>query len=203
MWNPRRIGIDLDGVLIDHREHKLKLAAEYGIALEGWQANANVIKLHVPLEHLRTLHSDLYGPMTLEAKPVVDALKRLAELKAEVYIVSARRAENIRFAQDWLVRHRVYDVVPAERIVFCATDEEKKGYCERLNIDLFLDDKVSVLDSLGARTKRVLFDEDGVARRINAEDRYPVVKGWEQFVDMANGAPIVPMPLPLKLSPRQ
>src|SRR5688572_5721146 len=110
MMHPRRIGIDLDGVLIDHREHKRKLAAEYGFALEGWQANANLINRHLPSDVLRSLHVDLYGPMTREAPPVAGALEHLIELRAEIFIVSARRIESIRHAQDWLVRHRIYDV---------------------------------------------------------------------------------------------
>lgn len=196
MWNPRRIGIDLDGVLIDHREHKRKLAGEYGIALENWQTNANVIRQHVPPEMLRALQTELYGPMTREAPPAAKALQHLSELKAEIFIMSARRVDTIRHAQDWLVKHRVYDVVPAERIFFC-TDDEKRGYCERLGIDMFIDDKVNVLELLGAKTKRVLFDEDGVAKRINVEDRFTVATTWEEFMHMANGSPVPPTPLPL------
>lgn len=189
MWNPRRIGIDLDGVIIDHREHKRALAGEYGIALEPWQTNSNVIRKHVPEDVMENLQGELYGSMTRNAPAVEGALKLLPTLKAEVYIVSARRLDSIRHAQDWLIRNRVYDAVPAERIFFCGTDEEKRGYCDRLGIDLFLDDKISVLEGLGAKTKRVLYDEDGVARHLNVEDRFNIAKNWEEFAALANGKP--------------
>lgn len=185
--NLRRIGIDFDGVLVDHRPHKLRLALEGGDALESWQTNANVMKKYLPEDKYKTLQETIYGPLTREAPPVVGALANLALLAAEIYIVSSRRTQSIRFAQDWLVRHRVYDLIPAERIVFCGSDEEKRGYCERFAIDLFLDDKINVLDSLPARTGRVLFDEDGIADVLNLGDRVKSVKTWAEFIEHAEG----------------
>jgi 5'(3')-deoxyribonucleotidase len=187
MWNPRRIGIDLDGVLIDHREHKQMLAGEYGVALEPWQTNSNVIRQHVPAELMPNMQSALYGPLTRTAPAVAGALERLRALKTETYIISARRVETIRHAQDWLINHHVYDSVPAERIFFCGNDDEKRGYCDRLGIDLFLDDKISVLEALGGITKRVLFDEDEIARHLNVEDRFTIAKNWDEFAAIVNG----------------
>lgn len=186
MRHPLRIGIDLDGVLIDHRGHKRALAQEYGFALEPWQTNANVMHRYVPEEIYRPLKESLYSRLTREAPPIAGALQRLPEIKAEVYIVSARRADSIRFAQDWLVNHRIYDIVPAERIYFCGNDEEKRGYCDRLGIDMFLDDKVRVLEALSGRTKRVLFDEDEVAKLLQVEERLHVAKTWDEFRDLVN-----------------
>jgi 5'(3')-deoxyribonucleotidase len=129
----------------------------------------------------------VYGPMTLEAPQMSGAVAQLAEIRTEVYIISARRAHTIRFVQDWLSKHRVYDLIPAERIVFCGTDEEKRGYCERLGIDLFLDDKVSVLDTLPGRTARVLYDEDGMHEKLEIGDRLTIAKNWSEFRDIAVG----------------
>ena len=186
MRHPLRIGIDLDGVMIDHRGHKRRLAEEYGFALEPWQTNSNVMGRYLPEDVYRPLQESLYTRLTREAPPVAGALERLPEIKAEVYIISARRADSIRFAQDWLVSHRIYDFVPAERIYFCGNDEEKRGYCDRLGIDMFLDDKVRVLEALSGRTKRVLFDEDDVAKLLQVEDRLHVAKNWDEFKDLVN-----------------
>lgn len=186
MPRPYRIGIDLDGVLIDHREHKRKLAAEYGIALEPWQTNANVMGRFVPEEIYGAIQEPLYTRLTLDAPPVAGALEHLPALKAEIYIVSARRAESIRYAQNWLSSRRIYDFVPAERIHFCGGDEEKRGYCDRLAIDLFLDDKVRVLDALSGKIKRILFDEDDIAAALGVEERLHIAKTWAEFREMVN-----------------
>jgi len=186
MRPPLRIGIDLDGVLIDHREHKRKLAEEYGFALEPWQSNSNVLRKFVPEDVYRSMQEALYGQLTRVAPAVAGCLEQLPHLKAELYIVSARRADTIRFAQDWLVSHRIYDFVPAERIYFCGNDEEKRGYCDRLAIDMFLDDKVSVLEALSGRTRRVLFDEDAIAEHLQVQDRLHIAKSWDEFREMVN-----------------
>jgi hypothetical protein len=176
-----RIGIDLDGVLIDHREHKRRIAGEYGVSLEPWQSNSNMMRRHLPEDVYEAVQESLYGNYTPDAPPVAGALDTLPKLRAEAYIISARRPHSVRYAQDWLLKHRVYDAIPAERIFFCGTDEEKRGYCERLGISVFLDDKVSVLDALPGNTKRVLFDEDGVADELDVGHRMHVAKNWEDF----------------------
>lgn len=182
-----RIGIDLDGVLIDHRENKRKLAGEHGFALEPWQANSNLLDRFVPANIHDAIREPLYGHLTPAAPPVAGALQGLAALRAEVFIISARRSHSVRYAQDWLLKHRIYDTVPAERIYFCGGDEEKRGYCERLGITMFLDDKVSVLDALPGKTKRVLFDEDGVADTLKVRERLQVAKDWEEFRTILQG----------------
>ena len=184
---PIRIGIDLDGVLIDHREHKRKLAEEYGVALEPWQTNTNVMAQYVPKDVYEAVQLNLYTHWTAAAPATVGALEVLSALKAEVYIISARRTDSVRYAQDWLLAHGVYDAVPAERIYFCGGDEEKRGYCERLGIAVFLDDKVAVLDALPGKTKRVLFDEDEIAKTLHVEERLHIARTWEDFQRIVNG----------------
>lgn len=181
-----RIGIDLDGVLIDHREHKRQLAEEYGIALEPWQTNTNVMGQYIPEDVLEMLQLQLYTHLTPSAPAIAGALEALPDIKAEVYVISARRPDSVRYAQDWLVKHLVYDVVPAERIYFCGGDEEKRGYCERLGIAVFLDDKIKVLDALPGKTKRVLFDEDEIVKLMRVEERLHVARTWDEFRRMVN-----------------
>ncbi len=184
---PLRIGIDLDGVLIDHREHKQKLAEEYGVVLEPWQTNTNVMEKFVSKEVYAAMQLHLYTHWTAMAPATEGALLILAALNAELYIISARRTDSVRYAQDWLTKHHVYDIIPAERIYFSGGDEEKSGYCERLGIDIFLDDKIRVLDALPGKTKRILYDEDGIAGECKVEDRLHIARTWEDFRQMVNG----------------
>lgn len=177
-----RIGVDLDDVLIDHRPHKIRLAATAGVTIEPWQANSNLIKRYVPEDIYRLLQLELYGLLTPEAPPVEGALERLAAMEGiEPFLVSARRPESIRYAQEWMIKHRLYDLIPAERMFFCGSDGEKKGYCERFGVSVFLDDKVNVLDLLPANTMRVLFDQDGIAEELDIGERFTVIGSWNDF----------------------
>jgi hypothetical protein len=176
-----RVGIDLDGVIIDHRQHKLTLAGEHGFALAPWQTNSNVMSGYLPEDVYEDLQDKLYADLTVKAPPIQDALATLRQLRAEIYIISARRASTLRYAQDWLAKHRVYDTVPAERIFFCGSGDEKKGYCIKYGLHAFLDDKASVLDGLPGSTKRVLFDDDGVSGKLDLGKRFHVAKDWKEF----------------------
>lgn len=180
-----RIGIDFDGVIVDHREHTRLLAAERGFSLERWQTNSNLLGRFVPPHVHEEVRRLAYGRLTPDAPPVPGALEVLKELRGELYIVSARTAESVRFAQEWMLTHHVYDVVPAERIFFCGSTSEKRGYCERLGIDVFIDDKLDVLDSLPYATTKALLDTDGIAHELEIDPKLHVVPGWEEFRALA------------------
>ena len=176
-----RVGIDLDGVIIDHHHHKCLLARERGVALEPWQANSNIMKQFVPGDVYDAIQEPLYSRLTPEAPPVEGALENLRRLPAEIYIVSARRPDNVRYAQEWLRRHGVYDFLPADRVFFCGSGAEKRGYCERLGLSVFLDDRLNFLEMLPPETRKVLFDPDGVAAKLRPGGHIGVAGDWDRF----------------------
>jgi hypothetical protein len=176
-----KIGLDLDGVLIDHSASKRLLASKHGVHLERWQTNSNVIQRFVPRETYRKIQNEIYTVLTLEAPIMPGALDVLGGVKADFYIVSGRRVETIRFVQRWLCVNRVYDVIPAERIFFCGTGEDKRAHCERLGFHCFLDDNLSVLNVLPRKLDRVLFDADGVGVHLDPDESVKVVSGWSDF----------------------
>ncbi len=183
-----RIGLDLDGVIIDHTANKLKLAKDYGYALEPWQANTNLMKRFMDHDHYEALQDTLYTTMTPDAPAVIGALEHLPKLAgAEIYIVSARPHESVRYAQEWLTKHRLFDLVPAERMFFCNDSKDKRGICDRLLVDLFLDDKLSVLTDLSVAVRKALFDPDGIAETLDLGSGVSVVRTWRDFPTFALG----------------
>jgi hypothetical protein len=175
---PQRIGIDLDGVLIDHTANKLAVAERLGYALEPWQTNSNLLRTSLSQEHYAALLEDVYTKMTASAPPVDGALEHLAALPGELYLVSARRLKSVRYAQQWLMRHGVFDIIPAERIFFCESKKDKRPICDRLGIKTFVDDQLEVLELLSPRMKRVLLDAHGISSRLNIEEGYYVAPDW-------------------------
>lgn len=176
----RRIGIDLDGVLIDHTANKIAAAARLGYTLEPWQTNTNVIReVMAPHDHA-LLHDEVYLKMTCEAPAIPGALEHLATLDGELYIVSARKLKAVRYAQQWLMTNGVFDIVPAERMFFCESRKDKRAICDRLGITAFVDDHLDVLQSLSPRMKRVLFDHHGVGPRIAVDEGCDVASDWSQ-----------------------
>jgi hypothetical protein len=180
-----RIGLDFDGVIIDHHQHKLSLLAERCLEFEPWQTNTNVMKSLTNDEPMyRVLQDQLYAQLTTLAPPVRGALEAIATVPADLFIVCARPPANIRFAQEWLGHHRVYDVIPAERIFFCGTSEDKRAYCERLRLHAFMDDKLGMLRGLPTSVRHLLFDEDGVSERLEVAQGIEVVRDWKEFCSL-------------------
>lgn len=177
-----RIGLDFDGVMVDHGEHKARLAAARGFMLERWQTNTNVMKGYLPPEDYSEIKEIVYTLLTPEAPPMAGLLDHIVDLDGELYLISARRTTSIRFAQDWMHAHRIYDHIPAERVHFCPSSDEKHKFVNRLGIDVYLDDKVSVLESLPYQTRKYLFDPDGIAGKVEVHPDIEVVSGWRDFI---------------------
>jgi len=185
MQAPLRIGIDFDGVIVDHRPHKLKLAGALGFSLEPWQTNTNVMQDYMSEDAYRSVQKPLYDELTVLAPAVAGALETLARLPGELYVVSARRPENTLSARAWMAKHGLHALVPPERVIFCASGRDKREHVERLGISLFLDDKISYLGHLPDSMRRVLFDEDGIAARLTVPPEFEVVKSWSEFAVLA------------------
>ncbi len=179
-----RLGIDFDGVIVDHHPHKRALAAAFGLTLEPWQLNSNLLHHQLSDAQYRSLQDALYGALTVEAPPVAGALETLARLPGELFIVSARRPENEAHAHAWMKRHHVYDVVSEDRVFFCREGKEKNAHATRLGLTTFLDDKLSYLAHLSPEMQRVLFDIDGAAARLELPSDVRVARAWEEFYDI-------------------
>jgi hypothetical protein len=179
-----RIGLDFDGVMVDHGDHKVRLAAARGFDLARWQANTNVMKEFLPAEDYSEIKEVIYTLLTPHAPPMTGLLEHLSALDGELYLISARRTASIRFAQEWLQGYRVYDHIPAERVYFCSSSDEKHKFVRQLGIDAYLDDKVSVLESLPYQTRKVLFDSDSISERVELQPDIEVAKDWSEFVRM-------------------
>lgn len=182
---PLRIGIDFDGVIVDHRPHKLRLAANLGFTLEPWQTNTNVMHDYLSEDAYQSVQHPLYNELTVLAPAVAGALETLARLPGELYVISARRPENTVSAKSWMIKNGLHAIVPKERVIFCASGRDKRDHVERLGISLFLDDKLSYLGHLPETMRRALFDEDGIAGRLAVPPEYDVVKSWSEFAALA------------------
>lgn len=185
--NPLRFGIDFDGVIVDHRPHKLRLAGDLGVALESWQTNSNLFRSYLPDEDVyRRVREPLYGALTVEAPVVAGAFEGLASLPGEIYIISARRPGNEASAIEWMTKQGLDKIVPRERVIFCESGRDKGAHCERLGISMFLDDKLSYLGHLPETVSRVLFDEDRIASLLELPADVRVAADWKAFVAMAD-----------------
>jgi len=179
-----RIGLDLDGVIIDHRPNKLALARDFGYVLEPWQVNSNVIDRHLEPHHHETFREKLYTHLTLSAPAMHGALEAISRLPGEVHIISARRPRSAPYAEMWLMNcGLLHQVIPKDRILFVGHPSEKRGHVERLGIEVFLDDELRVLHDLPENVHRCFFDSDGLSERLDVKPEIRRVESWVAFLE--------------------
>ncbi|MFA6603493.1 MAG: hypothetical protein WCT10_01470 [Patescibacteria group bacterium] len=178
------IGIDLDGTIIDHTANKQRLAADLGYRLTSCETNSNIMSRFMSERHYEELQERLYKEMTLEAPPVRGALEVLSRLGRPFFLISARRPETIPFAQAWIDKWLVRDILPPERTIFCGSGAEKRGHCDRLGVGLYLDDKVGVLQKLSSGVAKVWFDEHGLADALSPTADIKIVRTWVEFGEL-------------------
>jgi hypothetical protein len=183
----KRIGLDFDGVIVDHSANKLRLAEGLGCRLEHWQTNTNVMKRFMRPETYEAIQDCLYYEFTPLADPMEGALENIARLVAagiEPHIISARDDRSRPFAMEWIKKHRLTDLIPPERLNFVGNGDEKRALVERFGISVFLDDKISVLANLPKTTRRFLFDQHDISKQIELKGADTVVRTWKEFVDL-------------------
>jgi len=176
-----KIGLDLDGVIIDHTNNKIRLAKKYGYFLKPAQTSSESLKKLLPAKIKSFIDYGIYGKIGLSSKPMEGAretLKKITKAFSVPYVISRRYKKQI--AIQWLKKNNFFPPLPRNQILFVKSDLKKNNPCKKLGIDVYLDDKIKVLDNLTSVKYRVLFDPYGHHYK-NPPKNIKVVKTWEEF----------------------
>lgn len=179
-----KIGLDLDGVIIDHTISKIKSARKKSYTIKPTETTSEIMKGLMPLSVYRTIQNDIYGEKGLSSKPMKKTkktLKKIVEL-FPAHVISRRGIHHgqTKFALRWLKNNKFFPPLNRKRILFVKSDEKKDDLCKQLNINVYLDDKMKVLGKLPSVKYRVLFDPYG-HRYKNPPKGMKVVKTWPEF----------------------
>lgn len=180
-----KIGLDLDGVIIDHTINKIKLARQKGYFLKPSQTSSEIMEKIVPLEVERFIQKGIYGQVGLSSRPIKNSknvLKKIAEIFSVPYIISRRdyKHNQRKFALQWLKNNKFFPPLKFNQILFVKSDPLKNDKCKKLSINVYLDDKIKVLNNLISVKYRVLFDPCGHHYK-NPPKNIKVVKTWPEF----------------------
>jgi FMN phosphatase YigB (HAD superfamily) len=181
--NTMIIGLDLDGVIIDHTQNKIKIAARYGInlALED-TSPARMWKI-IPPELNQEIRNQMYDDTdeALSAPLMEGAYSGLAKLREQhiPYFLVSRRKKPIH-AIHLLERRELWGkyFIP-ENTFFVDEPEEKDIVAHKLGLTHFVDDELRVLDALESVPNRILFD----ARNLCSDKKeYHCVENWSELL---------------------
>lgn len=153
------VGFDLDGVIIDHTENKIKKAKELGYDIKPEETSSQKLKSLISPGDYRAIQKFIYGKGTFSASPMQGALEILNDLRKNysLVIISRRMPESRDIALDWLREHDFLKLFK-NHIYFVDSDNEKDDVAKKLKIAAYVDDKLKVLRLLESVPNKILFD---------------------------------------------
>ena len=158
----KTIGFDMDGVIIDHTEPKMRLAAKRGFSLTPEQTPSSVIREHIPEPALRELLEELYEDpgIALHSPLLPGAAEGLARVKASgipFYLISRRR--NPEVAVQILKKQGLWPAYFTEANAFFVKEPiDKEVHARRLGVTDYVDDEIRILNVLASVKNKFLFD---------------------------------------------
>ena len=179
------IGFDLDGVLIDHAQVKVDLAAQAGVLVPIERTAAAFLKTHFSdVEDYRALQKRLYDdPVISLRSPVMEGARAtLAAVRnaGMRYTLVSRRADDdgaMRLLEHHLLRPRYFD---DDNTYFVREKADKNHIARKVGITHYIDDDVSVLEHLLDVPNRYLMDPYG---QYASTGEYTVVRSHRQFLE--------------------
>lgn len=161
------IGFDMDGVIIDHTEHKLMLAKEKGFSLKKEETASSIFRERLPREVLREIQRSLYNDPGLASEAVLmsgakEGLRAVRDSGIPYFLISRRRTPGI--AKEILTAHGIWPEFFNDTNAFFVEEiEHKNEVAQALGVTVYIDDETRVLDALVSVENRILFDPFGVS----------------------------------------
>lgn len=184
----KKIGFDLDGVILDNTTFKVEKYKEvYNQNFEDWQLSSNIIDEYVPDKEMRRHIGDLASARNFTKildENCISVLNRLKENGYELYIVSRRgKSDNGQKAARESIKQ--LDINKYFNDIFlCESEQEKINTIIDNKIDIFIDDRVGVVEGIYEKiTLPLLFDNFGLVKKNLIKIKYPIkqVKNFKEI----------------------
>lgn len=186
----KRIGFDLDGVILDNTTFKREsYKNEYNLNFEDWQLSSNIIDEFVPDREMRKKIGNLASMRNftkLLDENCTEILDKLNRKKYELYIISRRGASDNgqKAARESI--HKLELEKYFKEIIFCESENEKIDTIIRKEMNVFIDDRIEVINGINGKINiPVLFDNFNLIARdiIKVNDNIKVIKNFSEIGD--------------------
>lgn len=176
------VGFDLDGVIIDHTQNKMHIAARYGVTLTPDETHSERMRELFPHDIYREIQEQMYDDTdeALSAPLMEGAFGGLASLREHEipYVLISRRKKPIH-ALHLLERRDLWGkYFTPENTFFVENMEDKDPVARELGVTHFIDDETRVLRLMPSVPHRVLFDVRGL---FAASADFMPVKNWSEL----------------------
>ena len=150
-----KIGIDLDGVIVDTITHvSLELSRHLGF----YVSPNDVANRYGEIEGADDIFVKHGVEMLCTIAPFDDTVRVINDLaiKHEIYFISARYMLHYPATLDWLTKH----CLPCENVLF-TEGKSKAEICKELGIEVFIEDSIrNAMELVQAGIKVILYESD-------------------------------------------
>lgn len=173
------IGLDLNGVIIDHTQNRIKAGASLGFELSEEDTQSEALKVILTADKYKELKKIVFDNMAQDSIPMVSAIETIKKLseKYNPFIISQQDKEGSKITLSWLEKYNIFNIIPKENVIFVEKAADKNIWCEKLNIKTYLDDKISVLNLLSYPKNKVFFNSFKVLNNSS----YIEINSWEEY----------------------
>lgn len=188
LTNTKIIGLDMDGVIIDHTENRIRFAKEFGFSLAPEEAASDIMRKKIPRDTYEKIQKLLYDdPTTGLSLPLVSGAKSSVELlrQSEILYYLISRRGNPQIGRALLQKRGLWpELFNEKNTFFVKTIEDKNDKARELGVTIYLDDQPSVLDALVDIPQKFLFDPLYAYAKHSEHAQYNKIHSWDKFIQV-------------------
>ena len=181
-----KFGFDIDDTLINLRAHAFSLYNQKlgkNIPQEVFQALQRV-EIHEPFGLTETEGATMWNHSMEEIyftdcpsfEGALETLQLLAQQGHEIYYITSRPKQYCARTREWMVAQG-FPIKDSH--FFCGMqDTEKVEIIQKLALDVYLDDKPAVLETLGNVATKVILKNQSYNQQVNL----PRLNHWNEFL---------------------
>lgn len=176
------VGFDLDGVIIDHTQNKMRIAARYGVVLRPEDTHSERMAALFSHDIYCEIQKQMYDDTdeALSAPLMEGAFGGLASLREHEipFFLISRRKTPINVLH-LIERCGLWgEYFTPENTFFVEKPEDKDPVAQRLGVTHFIDDEMKVLRVMPSVSNRILFD---VRDLFEGTLDFERVKNWSEL----------------------
>ncbi len=156
------LGLDLDGVILDHSKNKLDLAEKIGINLSLRETSSDIMETKIEQGAYRALQTSLYDDAKLARKtPLMprakESLHFIKSTGIPFVLISRRKTSDCALIS--LKFHGLWpDYFDVSNTFFVSEKKDKDTKASAIGVTHYVDDEPSVIAELVSVPKKYLFD---------------------------------------------
>ncbi|OGN07942.1 MAG: hypothetical protein A3C61_02265 [Candidatus Yanofskybacteria bacterium RIFCSPHIGHO2_02_FULL_39_10] len=182
MNNKIAVGFDMDGVILDNADSKIRIAKSLGFDIKLHHTPSEIIRTILPQVVLEKLQSILYDNHEVAlSTPLMRGVRTimadLSKKNIPVFLISRRKIPKV--AIKILKKHLLWPKYFNDKNSFFVMHPEDKNFqAAQLGVTHYIDDELKIINALSSVKNKFLFDQFNV---FDGADNYTKINSWPEF----------------------